>query len=139
MAIRKKDYDPAAMQGAVYQTENQTAAITLTTKDTEDVYFLNNTAGFAVTLPTVENGLHFTFIVKTQPTSGSYTVTGASGTVKGQAVNSAAGAGSTTTGGTTITFAQSQTVAGDKVEVFCDGTYWYATAQCAVAAGITLA
>ena len=40
---------------------------------------------------------------------------------------------------TTITFADGVAVAGDYVELLCDGTNWYATGQTNADGGITLA
>ena len=139
MAIKRANYDPATMYGASPNLVNATAAMTLDAESSGRVIVLNAAAGFAITLPTVNSGLEYTFLVKTAPTSGNYTVAGASGTLIGGFTNSAAGAGNTTTGGTTITFAQNQAVAGDKVYVVCDGTYWYINGYCKVAAGITVA
>ena len=139
MALKKSNYDPAAKFGATPNMENVTAAITLVDEWSGRNVVLNAAAGFAVTLPDPNSGDEFTFLVKTPPTAGSYTVVATGAIIKGGMVNSAAGAGSTTTGGTTITFAQNQALAGDWVKIISDGTYWYLTGYSAVAAGITVA
>lgn len=139
MALKKSNYDPAAKFGATPNMENVTAAINLPDEWSGRYVVLNAAAGFAVTLPSPNSGDEYTFLVKTAPTSGTYTIVATGAIIKGGMVNAAAGAGSTTAAGTTITFAQSQSLAGDWVKIISDGTYWYMTGYSAVAAGITVA
>jgi hypothetical protein len=139
MALKKKNYDPAYQFGATASMVNTTAAITLDDEFSGRIIVLNAAAGFAVTLPSPNSGDEYTFLVKTAPTSGTYTVVATGAIIKGGTTNAAAGAASTTTGGTTITFAQNQSIAGDWVKLISDGTYWYMTGYGAVAAGITVA
>lgn len=104
-------------------------------------YFLDAAAEFVSTLPAPALGLRFTFIVKTAPASASYTIVTAGGAVaniiKGCAVNAEGVAGDTGTADDTITFVDGQAVAGDRVDVYSDGTSWFAYAICKVAAGVT--
>jgi len=104
------------------------------------VSFLDLAAGFVSTLPAPAAGLHFSFIVKTAPSGGSYTI------VTDSSVNNIVGhvlpadgiAGDTeTSGADTITFVTGTAVKGDQVELWCDGTNWYATGRCAVNTAIT--
>jgi hypothetical protein len=140
MALKLKDYNPAAKFGAGQSIQDLTAAYTLVNEDSGTMFRLNLAAGFAVTLPLPSVGLTYEFFVGTAPT-GSYTIVtnGAAAILNGKATNSAAGSGSTSTTGTTITFVLNQAVIGDYVKVFSDGTYWYATGISKVAAGITFA
>jgi hypothetical protein len=116
-----------------------TAASTLTTAQSGYTFFLNSATEFVTTLPAPAAGLNYTFIVTAAPSGASYTVVTASSAniIKGQAVNAAGVAGDTGTADDTISFVDGQAVAGDQVTVISDGTYWYAKAFCAVAAGVT--
>ena len=116
-----------------------TAASTLTAAQSGTTFFLNSATEFVTTLPTPAAGLNYTFIVTAAPSGASYTIVTASSAniIKGQAVNAAGVAGDTGTADDTISFVDAQAVAGDQVTVISDGTYWYAKAFCAVAAGVT--
>ena len=116
-----------------------TAASTLTEADNDLTFFLNAGTEFATTLPSPFLGARFTFIVKTAPSGASYTiVTGSSANIiKGMQLHAAATAGDTGTADDTITFVDGQAVAGDMVQLWSDGTSWFAQARSRVAAGIT--
>jgi hypothetical protein len=116
-----------------------TAASTLTTAQSNTIFFLSSATEFVTTLPAPAAGLMYTFIVGAAPSGASYTVvTSASANIiKGQAVNAAGVAGDTGTADDTISFVDAQAVAGDQVTVISDGTSWFAKAFCAVAAGVT--
>ena len=120
-------------------TENVTATNVITAAESGSVFFLNSATEFVSTLPAVAAGLHFTFIVKAAPSGASYTVVtdSSSNVIIGKQMTAADAAGDTGTTDDTITFVDGQSVVGDRVDVFCDGTYWYAYAFSAVAAGIT--
>ena len=140
MALNQSNYNPAAKFGAGQTIKDLTAAYTLLSEDSGTMFRLNLAAGFAVTLPLPSLGLCYEFFVGTAPTSNYTIVTSASAAIlNGKAVNSAAGAGSTSTTGTTITFVANQASVGDYVKVFTDGTYWYASATSKTAAGVTFA
>lgn len=114
-------------------TEVVAAANTITAAESGSVFFLSATAEFASTLPAPAAGLHYTFIVSAAPSGASYTIASASGTdnIHGTAVSSAdAGGSMDSTAGTaadTITFVDGQSLKGDMVELWCDGTSWYAS------------
>jgi hypothetical protein len=120
------------------------AAKTLTASDDGQVYFLDSATEFAITLPTPTLGLMFEFIVKSAPSGADYTVVTASGAniIKGHVltsdVNSATDGDLETSGGDTISFVQAKAVAGDRVVLRCDGTNWFAYAQCSVFDAITI-
>ena len=124
--------------GATATTE-LTAASTLTAAQSGRTFFLNAATEFATTLPAPAAGLRYTFIVKTAPSGASYTIVTASSAniIKGQAYPASGAAGDTGTADDTISFVDAQSVAGDRVELYCDGTSWFAYAYCAVAAGVT--
>lgn len=121
-------------------TEVVAATNVISADESGKVFFLNHATEFVSTLPAPAAGLHYTFIVANAPETDSYTiVTNASAKVIIGQVYSSAGADSdTSTGGTTITFVNGQSVLGDSVDLFCDGTYWYARCFTDAAAGITI-
>jgi hypothetical protein len=116
-----------------------TAAYTVTQDENGSVYWLNATSEFATTLPAPFLGAEYTFIVKGAPSGASYTVvTGSSANIiKGMQNPAAAAAGDTGTADDTISFVDGQAVAGDMVQLWSDGTSWFAQAFSRVAAGIT--
>lgn len=110
----------------------------ITAAESGKTFFLDLAGGFVSTLPAPESGLRFTFIVKTAPTTAYTIVTNASANIiKGNANSVAGDAGDSGTADDTINFVASQSVAGDKVELYCDGTSWFAYAITRVAAGVT--
>ena len=104
-------------------------------------FFLNAAAGFQSTLPAPAAGLRFTFIVKTAPTSNGYTIV-TNGTtqkvLKGLCVIAADAIGDVSAGGTTATFVHNQALAGDRIDMICDGTIWYMVGYAQVTAAITI-
>jgi hypothetical protein len=130
------------IQTGIQPTEVFTAARTLTIYESGKTCFLGSATGFALTLPAPSAGLKFTFIVKTQPTSGGHTVvtSGAAEVLGGSIVTSATGAADTEADitGTTVTFVASTAVVGDRVEMISDGVGWYAFGISSIATGITI-
>lgn len=120
-------------------TEVVTGTNVIAAAESGTVFFLNNATGFVSTLPAAAAGLRFTFINTLANTSGNHTiVTNASANIIKGNQNSVAGdAGDTGTGDDTINFVANNSLAGDKVELFCDGTSWFAYAISRVAAGMT--
>ena len=117
-----------------------TATYTVPQSENGTTYYLNSATEFVTTLPAPFLGAEYEFIVKAAPSSASYTVVTASSAniIKGIAFNGeAAGVGDSGSADDTITFVDGQALAGDKVIVKSDGTSWFATAFCKVAAGIT--
>ena len=121
-----------------------TATNVIEATESGKTFFLNSTTEFISTLPAPAAGLKFTFIVSGAPSGASYTVvtTAAAQVIVGHVLTSQDAGGSgdteTTLGATTITFVDGASVMGDRVDVVSDGTNWYASARCAVVAGITL-
>ncbi len=118
--------------------------------DHNKTFLLNLAAGFTVTLPTVANagpGFRCRFIVKTAPSGGDYVITEETGSdtnviitngIRELAVTTATH-GVSGTGETTITFADGVAIAGDWIELFCDGTNWYAHGVTNATVAITIA
>jgi hypothetical protein len=127
-----------------YPPEIVTATNVITADESGKTFFLNSTTEFVSTLPAPKNGMRFTFIVKAAPSGASYTiVTGSSaniikGAVFSSDLNAASDGDIEVTGGDTISFVDAKAVAGDRVELFCDGTNWYAHGFCTVFDGITI-
>jgi len=113
----------------------------ITAAESGKTFFLDLAGGFVSTLPAPAAGLRFTFIVKTAPTTGSYTVV-TNGTtqkvMKGLAVIAADAVGDVSAGGTTITFVANNALPGDRADVICDGTIWYMIGYAQVTAGLTI-
>lgn len=116
----------------------------LTAAESGKTLFIDLAAGFVHTLPTAALGLNFMFFVKTALTGSATIVTAASANViLGQIytldVNSATDPDfEATPGGDTITLVLNKAIAGDSVEVWCDGTNWYARCFCSVFDAITI-
>lgn len=117
----------------------KTAASTLTAADSGKTIFLDSATEFATTLPLPAAGLQFTFVVKAAPVGANYTIVtnGGANIIKGMQFNAAGAAGDTGTSDDTISFVASSSVAGDRVDLICDGTNWFAYAFCTLAASIT--
>ena len=113
-------------------TEVVTAANIITAAESGSVFFLSSATEFASTLPAAAAGLRFTFIVTAAPSGADYTITtdSSANIIKGQAytldVNSATDPDFEVTGCDTISFVSAKAVAGDRVDVICDGTNWFA-------------
>jgi hypothetical protein len=124
--------------------QNNIAASTLTVDDAGKTIFLKLAAGFVTTLPLPAAGLTFEFIVGTAPSAGSYTIvtSGSANIIKGQVyssdLNAATDGDLETTGGDTITLVTAKSVAGDRVELRCDGANWFAYGFCSVFDAITI-
>ena len=128
--------------GSVVQ--DNIAAATLTTADAGKTIFLKLAAGFVTTLPLPAAGLSFEFIVGTAPSAGSYTIvtSGSANIIKGQVyssdLNAATDGDLETAGGDTITLVTAKAVAGDRVELRCDGTNWFMYGFCSIFDAITI-
>lgn len=120
-----------------------TATNVITTEESGKTFFLNSSTEFVSTLPAPQIGLKYSFVVTAAPSGANYTVvTNASANViKGQCytvdVNSATDPDFETSGCDTISFVSAKAVAGDRVDVVCDGTNWFAYAFSSVFDAIT--
>ena len=129
--------------------ESITAAKSLDADDSGKVFTLDLAAGFTVTLPAISSvpaGWYVKIVIGTNCTSNSYIIT-ENATFDTDILVSqfnelevdTSDDGPSSTGHTTITFADGVAIAGDWVELLCDGTNWYATGQTKADGGITLA
>ena len=115
--------------------ESLTVATTLDNEDSGKIFMLNLAAGFTVTLPAPEDapsGWNATFVVGTSPT-GNYVITSGSADILavGSTNQDAGGDGPSSAGtkDTNINFIASQSLVGDRVFIFTDGTSYYANYQ----------
>jgi hypothetical protein len=121
-----------------------TASNVIDATESGRTFFLSSATEFVSTLPAPKIGMRFTFIVTAAPSGASYTIvtSGSANIIKGQVytldVNSATDADLETSGGDTISFVDAKSVAGDRVELFCDGTNWFASGFCSVFDAITI-
>ena len=122
-----------------------TEASTLGSGDSGKVFFLNLAGAFATVLPSCSGnaGYNVTFVVKTAPSGGNYSVQSGSSTdyilgsvSAGQSNDTADSSDGTDT---RINFIDGSAVAGDYVKLVCDGSSWYIVGGLGkVAAGITI-
>lgn len=125
-------------------TEVVAATNVITAAESGKTFFLNSATEFVSTLPAVAAGLKFSFIVTAAPSGASYTIVtdSSANVIKGQVytldVNSATDSDFETAGADTISFVDSKAVAGDRVDVVCDGTNWFAYGFCSVFDAITI-
>lgn len=123
--------DSSANTEAVVTTNAITAA------ESGKTFFLDHATGFVSTLPAVAAGLHYTFIVKTIPTSGNDTiVTNSSANV----IEGAADVDSTlilAANEDSINIVASTALVGDRITVICDGTSWFVDGFSGASGGIT--
>lgn len=124
-------------------TQSLVTTTTLVEADSGKTFFLNLAGGFTVTLPAPTDGVEYTFVVGTAPTT-AYIVANASGSsgdnMIGHVLSSSGGAEDTetTAGGDQVNFVANTAVIGDRLHVISDGTNWYVSAACAAAGGITI-
>lgn len=143
MALTTFSGPVASENGFIGPVANTTlaAASTLTAADSGRTFFLSSATEFATTLPAPAAGLSFSFVVTAAPSGASYTiVTGSSANIiKGVqfTAEDAGGSGDSGTADDTITFVDGQAVAGDRVDLVCDGTNWFAYGFTKLVAGLT--
>jgi hypothetical protein len=124
-------------------TETVTATNVLTAAESGKTMFLSSATEFVTTLPAPAAGLRFRFIVAAAPSGASYTIVtnSSANIIKGLGLSSDLNAASDvdfeTSGCDTISFVDSKSVAGDCVDLDCDGTNWFARAFCTAFDAIT--
>lgn len=123
-----------------FNGELVTATNVITAAESGKTFFLHAAGGFTSTLPAPALGMMYRFIVKTAPTGASYviTTTGGSNLLYGMMVERAGGAGVAGAAQDTFNFVVNQSIIGDWVEFFSDGTNWYYHGMVDVAAGNTV-
>lgn len=129
--------------GAIDQRNDEVVITTNVIAASENgrTYYLNLAAGFTSTLPAPALGLKFRFIVKTAPTGAPYVIVTTTGAnlMFGMMEERAGTAGVAGSARDTFNFIHNQSIAGDWVEFYSDGTNWYYHGMVDVAAGNTVA
>ena len=130
------------MSGFFVKPAILTASETIARSNSGRTHFLDNSAGFTLTLPSPLKGLELEFIVKTAPTSGNYIITAGSAIILGGVytndVTNPSDSDFEVTGATVANFVKNASLRGDSLKLVSDGTKWYARAFTAVYDGITL-
>jgi hypothetical protein len=100
------------------------AAVTLTAADSGKWYELAASAGVVVTLPAVESGLNFRFVVANAFDTSNYVIDSAEGdNIDGILVVN--GASVAASGEDQINFVASAESVGDFIDMWSDGNKWY--------------
>jgi|TARA_R100001510_G_scaffold51168_1_gene50765 hypothetical protein len=104
--------------------DSVSAAVTLTAADSGKWYELAASAGVVVTLPAVESGLNFRFVVANAFDTSNYVIDSAEGdNIDGILVVN--GASVAASGEDQINFVASAESVGDFVDMWSDGNKWY--------------
>ena len=103
--------------------------------DSGKIYMVYSTVARTITLPAVQAGLKFKFIMTDTTADSSIATNEATALIKGGILLATAWE---TLAGTTIT-ATTDNVVGDWVELVSDGTYWYISGQSGHINGFTVA
>lgn len=119
------------------------AATTLTSADSGKEFFLDLAGGFTVQLPPVALGLKYSFIVKTAPTTAYILLAEATNDHDTMIGYPIASLGSDETGngnalGDQVNFVASTALPSDRVDLTCDGSFWYVRATCKATGAITI-
>jgi hypothetical protein len=124
------------------KVETLTGADTLTSADTGKVFILDAAAGATVTLPSLEAGLNFKFIVGAAFATTNWIIDSAEGdNIEGIIADmGATPAGIPATGEDQINFVASAEGIGDWVELVADygNSQWIVTGMCRTNGGITV-
>tara|TARA_B100000963_G_C22607923_1_gene663498 strand:- start:876 stop:1319 length:444 start_codon:yes stop_codon:yes gene_type:complete len=125
----------AARVASRQRPESISGSKTIESAETGELYLVS--AAASVTLPAVQDGAYFKFILTADITSGTALVITAAGSAKiaglviathttnlRESVQADPGGNKTTL---TIGSASNKVLAGSSVECFCDGTNWYVT------------
>ena len=104
--------------------DSVSAAVTLTSADSGKWYELAASAGVVVTLPAVESGLNFRFVVANAFDTSNYVIDSAEGdNIDGILVVN--GASVAASGEDQINFVASAESVGDFIDMWSDGNKWY--------------
>jgi hypothetical protein len=116
--------------------ESITAAKTLDAADSGKTFILPAT-GYAISLPALAEGLNYRFIGGAAVATTAYTIVAATAKIQGSI--ELAGAVEIFANETTLTLVIAKFLAGDFIELKCDGVNWYASGSVVTALGVTSA
>ena len=125
---------PVQGTGNLIRTEAISDDITLTREDSGKTYLLD-AVGEAITLPALADGLSFRFRCTAAVTTSAWTITSATSVIEGYAA--VAYASVIALNENTISLVHTKAIAGDEIELYCDGTSWHVNGHGSVAASIT--
>lgn len=111
------------------------AASTLTAADSGKTLILSAAAGAAITLPALESGVNFKFIVGLAFATTNWTIVSSTNVIQGSALVAGAHVAAVTEN--TISFVSTAESLGDWVKLVSDGTNWYANGSGVTAGSIT--
>jgi len=114
---------PAEGGGFIARNEDITAAKVLTEVDSGKIFTLKAAAGAAITLPALEKGLVFEFIVGLAFATTDWTIVSSTSVIQGGAL--VAGGFIPAADENTISFVSTIEEIGDRVRLVCDGVNWY--------------
>ena len=117
------------------KTDVIAAVTTLTAATSGTSYDLTAAAGAAVTLPALEAGLNFRFVVGSAFATTDWTVVSTTNVINGNAL--VAGAHVAGASENTISFVASAESVGDWVDLYCNGTLWFAKGSGVTTGSIT--
>ena len=137
MTASKQELINACDHSANVEVVTETNVIAAT--ESGRTFFLNSATEFVSTLPAPAAGLRFSFIVTAAPASASYTIVTTSGTniIKAVGFDADGEAFAVHAAADTITLVDGVAIAGDRVDVICDGTNYFAYCFCKDKGAIT--
>lgn len=129
--------DIAAALETLNGVEVVTTTNVLTAAESGKTFVLNSGTAFVTTLPAAAAGLRYKFYCGTTgPTGGNHTIVPTDdNTIYGQAIVAGALIAASAEG--SINLVADKFIAGDWIEVFCDGTNWLVSGQVVTTAGCT--
>ena len=115
----------------------------ITAEESGKTFFLSLAGGFTSTLPAPALGLRYRFIVKTAPTTAYIIATSGGADIMVVSVNEletdTTEDGPSDDNADVLNFVANTALPGDTVDIFCDGTLWYAIGQTRADGAITTA
>jgi len=119
-------------------SEIVTATNVITAAESGKTFFLNNTTGFASTLPAPAIGLHYKFVLMAAPASGNTTVgtNAAAAIIEGNLM--VASTVVPAVNERSINFLVTDSDIGDWCEVISDGTSWFLRGSATTTAGMSV-
>ena len=108
--------------------ENVIATNVITAAESGTTFYLNAAGGFTSTLPAAADGLHYTFILRTAPTTDYIVTTGGAVDVMNGFILDIVGELVPITGQDKFSFVASTSLVSDRLYVECDGSSWHCVA-----------
>lgn len=127
----------AGMQQNLGLAQTVDGALTLTSADNGKTFYLNAAAGATITLPAVEAGLSFKFVVAATFATTNWVIDSAEGDNIDGSVE-VAGAVVVAAAEDQVNFVASAEALGDHVVLHSDGVQWFVHGMAALTGGITV-